>query len=60
MLLEQAEKVFFEAYRLQGWEFVLEEPLWLSWTLEHFGKALLLSSTSPFLPSISRHHLIIQ
>ena len=42
MLLEQAEKIYFEAYRLQGWEFVLEEPLWLSWTLERFGTFSLL------------------
>ena len=51
MLLEQAEKVFFEAYRLQGWEFVLEEPLWLSWTLEHFGKP-----PFPILPSVCACH----
>ncbi|KAK1927716.1 hypothetical protein DB88DRAFT_45337 [Papiliotrema laurentii] len=40
LLLEQAEKVFFDAYRTQGAEFVLQEPLWLSWTLEHFVNSL--------------------
>jgi hypothetical protein len=43
LLLEQAEKVFFDAYRTQGAEFVLQEPLWLSWTLEHFGASTYLS-----------------
>ena len=38
LLIDQAEKIFFEAYRTQGWEFALTEPLWLTWTLERFGE----------------------
>ena len=40
MLVEQAEKVFFEAYRLQGADFAMSEPLWSTWTLGHFGAYL--------------------
>lgn len=36
-LIEQSEKVFFDACKVQTWDFVLDEPLWLSWTLENFG-----------------------
>ncbi|RSH92617.1 hypothetical protein EHS25_008062 [Saitozyma podzolica] len=34
MLVDQAEKVYFEAYRVQ-WP-GLNEPLWVTWTLERF------------------------
>lgn len=36
-LIEQAEKILFEACRVQGYDFVLSTPLWMSWTLEAFG-----------------------
>ena len=39
MLVDQAEKIFFEGYAKQGVEFALSEPLWLTWTLETFGKS---------------------
>ena len=38
MLVEQAEKIYFEAYRLQGAEWADEEPLWLTWSLLRFGE----------------------
>jgi hypothetical protein len=37
--VDQAERIYFEAYRLQGAAWVVEEPLWLSWTLDRFGKS---------------------
>ena len=29
--------MFFDACRTHGIEFAQQEPLWLSWSLEHFG-----------------------
>ena len=37
VLIDQAEKIYFDAYRLQGAQWVDEDPLWLTWTLRHFG-----------------------
>ena len=44
-LADQAEKLFFEAYRAQGWEFVLEQPMWFTWSFERFGES---TQTIPF------------
>jgi hypothetical protein len=44
-LIEQAEKVFFDACRTQSWDFVLSDPMWLSWTLENFGACLVCVAT---------------
>lgn len=37
-LADQADRLFFEACKTQKYEFVLTDPLWLSWTFEDFGK----------------------
>ncbi|ORX34224.1 hypothetical protein BD324DRAFT_637164 [Kockovaella imperatae] len=47
-LIDQADKLFFEAHRTMGWQFVLEQPMWFSWTFETF-----VDSLSPLL---SNHH----
>lgn len=62
-LIEQAEKVFFDACKTQTWDFVLSEPLWLSWTLENFGEwftpvvwtsfMLWINNCSAYLPLLS-------
>jgi hypothetical protein len=36
--IEGMEDLLAEAYRAKGWKWVSEEPLWLTWTLAHFGK----------------------
>ncbi|WRT63964.1 uncharacterized protein IL334_000891 [Kwoniella shivajii] len=46
-LAEQAEKIFFGAYTREGADFVFQEPLWLTWTLERF--------VNSFSPLISLH-----
>ena len=38
-LIDQAETLFFDAYRLQGETFSLTDPLWFSWTFEHFSES---------------------
>jgi hypothetical protein len=55
ILVDQAEKIFFDAYRLQGSDFAMTEPLWLTWTLEHFGTSLRYPPNHVLLP---RAHLI--
>jgi hypothetical protein len=32
------EAVLIEAHRVKGWKWVVEEPLWVTWSLEKFGK----------------------
>ncbi|TXT08668.1 hypothetical protein VHUM_02796 [Vanrija humicola] len=49
-LVEQSEKVFFEACKVQTWDFVLTDPLWLSWTLENF-----VDSLPPLVTAHSKH-----
>lgn len=39
-LIEQSEKLLFDACAKQPHEFVFSEPLWLSWTLENFSESL--------------------
>lgn len=39
-MIDQAEKIYFEAFTKLGWEFVAEEPLWLTWTLQYFSKPI--------------------
>jgi hypothetical protein len=36
LLMDQAEKIYFEAHAKQSPEF-LEEPLWYTWTIAHFS-----------------------
>lgn len=45
MLAQHAEKLLFEAYRTTSYDFVFVEPLWLTWTMEHFSELSL-----PFNP----------
>lgn len=35
--MESLEEVIYEAHRMKGWNWVHEEPLWCTWTLEKFG-----------------------
>lgn len=51
MLIDQAEKIYFEAFTKLGWEFVAEEPLWLTWTLQYFINSL------PRLFTVHNQHL---
>lgn len=37
ILTDQAEKLLFDALRTQPPSFSLVDPLWSTWTLEHFG-----------------------
>ena len=40
-LVDQAEKVLLGACQRETYDFVFIEPLWLTWTLEHFGELAL-------------------
>lgn len=35
-IIDSLEGLLFEAHKVKGWQFV-QEPLWLSWSLERFG-----------------------
>lgn len=40
-LVDQAEKVLLGACQRETYDFVFIKPLWLTWTLEHFGELVL-------------------
>jgi len=35
-VIENLEAVLFEAHKVKGWQWVHEEPLWVTWPLEKF------------------------
>jgi hypothetical protein len=39
------EFLLFEAHKIKGWKWVQEEPLWMTWSLEKFGRLPYQSST---------------
>lgn len=45
-LVDQAEKVLLGACQRETYDFVFIEPLWLTWTLEHFGELVHLIQSS--------------
>lgn len=34
--IENMETILFEAHKIKGWQWVHEEPLWVTWSLERF------------------------
>lgn len=36
-LVETLESILVEAHKTKGWQWVCEEPLWVTWSLEKFG-----------------------
>lgn len=36
-LIETLESILIEAHKAKGWQWVHEEPLWVTWSLEKFG-----------------------
>ncbi|WWD09206.1 hypothetical protein V865_007328 [Kwoniella europaea PYCC6329] len=61
-LTDQAEKIFFEAYKREGQDFVFVEPLWFTWTLEKFVNSLspIISLHTSHLASLtSLSHIIL-
>lgn len=40
-IIDSLESVLFEAHKIKGWQFV-QDPLWLSWSLERFGTGVLI------------------
>lgn len=53
LAIENMEAVLIEAHRVKGWQWVHEEPLWVTWPLEKFGMYYLIwldfSSNNRFL-----------
>lgn len=37
-VIDNMEAVLIEAHKAKGWQWVHEEPLWVTWSLEKFGK----------------------
>lgn len=37
-VIDNMEGVLIEAHKVKGWQWVHEEPLWVTWSLEKFGK----------------------
>ena len=36
-IIRNLEQLLYEVHKTKGWKFV-EEPLWVTWSLEKFGK----------------------
>jgi hypothetical protein len=39
-IIDNLEAVLVEAHKTKGWKWVSEEPLWVTWSLERFGKSI--------------------
>jgi hypothetical protein len=37
IVIENMEAVLFESHQVKGWQWVHEEPLWVTWPMEKFG-----------------------
>lgn len=37
-IVENMEALLFEAHKTKGWQWVHEEPMWVTWPLEKFGR----------------------
>lgn len=50
-VMDSLESVLVDAHKVKGWQWVHEEPLWVTWPLEAFGMILIpplqLLSSSP-------------
>jgi hypothetical protein len=36
-ITESMDNILYEAHKAKGWQWVHEEPLWVTWPLEKFG-----------------------
>ena len=36
-IIRSLEQLLYEVHKTKGWKFI-EEPLWVTWSLEKFGK----------------------
>jgi hypothetical protein len=36
-IIENMETLLYEAHKVKGWQWVHDEPLWVTWPLEKFG-----------------------
>lgn len=41
MIIDGMESILVDAHQAKGWVWVSEEPLWMTWSLERFGKLVL-------------------
>lgn len=39
-VVENMETLLFEAHNYKGWRWIQEEPLWVTWSMEKFGRSL--------------------
>lgn len=46
-IIDNMEAILIEAHKVKGWQFVHEEALWVTWTLEKFGMGFFLLFRSP-------------
>ncbi len=49
-VIDNMEGLLIEAQKTKGWKWVDEEPMWLTWSLEKFGKENILSSLRLLTP----------
>jgi hypothetical protein len=40
-VMDSLESVLVDAHKVKGWQWVHEEPLWVTWPLEAFGMILI-------------------
>ncbi|KAF8078125.1 hypothetical protein FPV67DRAFT_1557527 [Lyophyllum atratum] len=52
--IENMETVVFEAHKIKGWQWVHEEPLWVTWSLERFVSSVS-SVLVPYHRSLNFH-----
>jgi len=39
IVIDNMESLLYEAHKTKGWKWVQEEPLWVTWPMEKFGRA---------------------
>jgi hypothetical protein len=44
-ILDNMESLLFEAHKTKGWHWAQKEPLWVTWSMEKFGRPLCQSTT---------------
>jgi hypothetical protein len=40
-VVDNMEAVLYEAHQAKGWQWVEQEPLWLTWSMKKFGTTFL-------------------
>ena len=63
-VMDNLDALLIEAHKVKGYQWVHEEPLWISWSLEKFGsfpvnQSLHLQVSTPFIQATSIPEILI-